>query len=384
MIIVIADDFTGAAEIGGIGLRYGYDVNLHTSFENNPKGDMVIFATNMRAKSEAEAVKILEDFLLKVKDLPNSMIFLKMDSVFRGHIKISLQTALKLLKKNQVIFIPANPSLSRTIEKGIYYYHGKPLMDAGFFSNSHQEYPTSHVFDLIGKTEHDKISVASSNQTVPQGIVIGNAATTKEMDKWAESSNNESILAGGANFFEALLRRNGIKKKNDRRHITKRPGEKRLYICGSAHLNSKNALQLAARNSALIHYLPERIFYQQERKKQMQLWSDKIISDIENHNSVIAAVGKLKFDKQDELPGLIEKAFASLVCTVLEELKLEELIIEGGATAYSIMNEIYYTEFSPEQEFAPGVIRMRVEEKKDLFITVKPGSYKWQKEIWPF
>lgn len=383
MVIVIADDFTGAAEIGGIGLRYGYDVHLYTSSDDDFKGDMMIFATNMRAMEESSAMKILQDLLLKVKDLPNSMIFLKLDSVFRGHVKISLQTALKFLKKNRVIFIPANPSLDRTIENGIYYYQGKPLMEAGFFSDSVSENRTSHVFDLIEKEEHDKIEVTSSGQALTKGILIGNAATVKDLEEWAKASGNDNILAGGANFFEALLRQNKIKPKDDKKP-SGNIGEKRLYICGSAHVNSENSLRKAAGKGAVIHNIPERIFQPREREKEMHIWSDKIISDIKKHNSVIAAVGKPEFEDKEELPVLIEKTFASLVHKVLENQQLDELIIEGGATAFAVLSKINYTKFSPVQEFAPGVIRMKPEEEKDLFITVKPGSYKWQKEIWPF
>ena len=383
MVIVIADDFTGAAEIGGIGLRYGYDVHMYTSSDDDFKGDMVIFATNIRARDEFSAMKILQDLLLKVKDLPNSMIFLKLDSVFRGHVKISLHTALKLLNKNRVIFIPANPSLDRTIENGIYYYQGKPLLETGFFSDSMSENKTSHVFDLIEKEEHDKIEVASSHQTLSQGIIIGNAAAVKDLEEWAKASGNDNILAGGANFFDALLKQNKIKPKDDK-IPSGNIGEIRLYICGSAHVNSKNALRKAAGKGAVIHNIPERIFQPREREKEMQIWSDKIISDIKTHNSVIVAVGKPEFDEIEELPALIEKTFASLVHKVLENQQLDELIIEGGATAYAILSKINYTKFSPVQEYAPGVIRMKSEEEKDLYITVKPGSYKWQKEIWPF
>ena len=37
MIVVIADDFTGAAEIGGIGLKYGLKVVIETNLENHVK-----------------------------------------------------------------------------------------------------------------------------------------------------------------------------------------------------------------------------------------------------------------------------------------------------------------------------------------------------------
>ena len=41
MIAVIADDFTGAAEIGGIGLRYGLDVIIQTKNVSQTACDLI-------------------------------------------------------------------------------------------------------------------------------------------------------------------------------------------------------------------------------------------------------------------------------------------------------------------------------------------------------
>jgi hypothetical protein len=36
------------------------------------------------------------------------------------------------------------------------------------------------------------------------------------------------------------------------------------------------------------------------------------------------------------------------------------------------------------QELSPGVVRMKVKERKGIFITVKPGSYAWPEGTWNF
>ena len=55
MIAVIADDFTGAAEIGGVGLRYGLRVVIETSVQQQAEADLHIIATNSRSLNPDEA-----------------------------------------------------------------------------------------------------------------------------------------------------------------------------------------------------------------------------------------------------------------------------------------------------------------------------------------
>ena len=55
MIAVIADDFTGAAEIGGIGIRHGLDVVIETEDISQTTADLVVFATNSRSLEAEKA-----------------------------------------------------------------------------------------------------------------------------------------------------------------------------------------------------------------------------------------------------------------------------------------------------------------------------------------
>ena len=75
---------------------------------------------------------------------------------------------------------------------------------------------------------------------------------------------------------------------------------------------------------------------------------------------------------------------AEVVSMILMRHKVDELMIEGGATAYSIIQKCGYHEFDPVQELSHGVLRMRVIEDDEFYITLKPGSYKWPNVIWNF
>ena len=73
-----------------------------------------------------------------------------------------------------------------------------------------------------------------------------------------------------------------------------------------------------------------------------------------------------------------------MVENLVRNAQINELIIEGGATAYSIIQTLQYTKFYPTHELGPGSIRMKVEENKDIYLTLKPGSYVWPDSVWQY
>ena len=65
------------------------------------------------------------------------------------------------------------------------------------------------------------------------------------------------------------------------------------------------------------------------------------------------------------------------VATQLVKIKTAaplHLVIEGGATAYAIIQHLGWNTFSIERELAPGIVTIRHNQD---FITLKPGSYRW-------
>ncbi len=134
MIAVIADDFTGAAELGGIGLRYGLSVEINTAVHPATKADLLIIAADTRSTGEAAAVKEMETItqaLVQLK-LP-VLIYKKTDSVLRGHIIAEITAQLETLGLTKALLVAANPALGRTIIDGVYLLNGQPIHTAAAF-----------------------------------------------------------------------------------------------------------------------------------------------------------------------------------------------------------------------------------------------------------
>jgi D-threonate/D-erythronate kinase len=61
---------------------------------------------------------------------------------------------------------------------------------------------------------------------------------------------------------------------------------------------------------------------------------------------------------------------------------VRHVMIEGGATAASILNVLGWQRLAVVREWVPGVATLRPAADEHLTITMKPGSYVWPSELW--
>lgn len=384
MIAVISDDFTGAAEIGGIALRNGFSVVIDTSVNANYDCDVLVIATNTRSLCKIEAQKQIKEVTEELLKLRPDFIYKKTDSLLRGKIGDELNVQLAVSGKKKVLLVPANPAMNRTIVNGIYYINNIPLMESNFFGDEFDKGTTSRVLDMIGEDYKDQSFSISLGQAIPkQGFIIGNTPTNEDLMGWANIIDESMLPAGGASFFNAILK----KRKNEKNHSTKTLsfGKKALYVCGSNHAPSREVVQQLKEAGGSVLYMPKSIFCADNNYLQLkQDWANEIIQTIEKNDKVIIAIDTLECDEVSEIHTKIKELFAKVVKRVLKKVTLDELLIEGGATAYSIIEHLEYKKFYPEQELAQGVIRMKIEQVKNMHLTLKPGSYQWTESIWKF
>lgn len=384
MIAVIADDFTGAAEIGGIALRLGWNAIIDTRVSQGYETEVLIIATNTRSRPPAEARIIIRELTLQLLSLQPQIIYKKIDSVLRGNVGEELLEQMLVSGKKRTLLIPANPSLGRVINDGIYYYEGVPLQQSTF-SNARHRINSSRVVDLIGGPSEENTIVISKGDIMPAtGLVVGNTIDEADLDHWAGRLDDETIMAGGSSFFHALLKK--IKSRDQQKDSTSFAlGEKIIYVCGSAFPLSRSVVEDARKAGQYVAYMPSQLFLKpQDREVLMQRWKEDILKGIDEYGSVIIAIDKIDDPRVEKLSSALSKAIATVVSSVMQCVKVGELVIEGGATASAIIDQLEYKKFCPVQELAPGVIRMKVEENKDVHLTMKPGSYTWPSSIWKY
>ena len=73
---------------------------------------------------------------------------------------------------------------------------------------------------------------------------------------------------------------------------------------------------------------------------------------------------------------ILKQRLVLVIQKLLVQCKVKELLIEGGATTYSLLKSLNWKMLTPVEELSPGVVRMKVPDSP-VYLTLKPGSYHW-------
>lgn len=374
MIIVIADDITGAAEIAGIGLRFGLNVNLITDFNKLPKSDLLVCATDTRSMSEEEAVKETLKLINQIKkiDCPYTL-YKKTDSALRGHITAELEAIIGNLEYKHAVLIPQNPSRGRIIKDGTYYIHNQLLHETTFAFDP--EYPchTSSVKGLLD----NKIEVISVPESIGDyTICIPNIYSTKDIKSFIQSSKKDVLYAGGADFLTACLEEWGFIERPSESAFHKLPDKNVIIVCGSTVKHGITDYDYIKRNNFPLCNIPRDVFEGGDEEN----WIKQLIKTYNEYSSVIITIDHpSKGGKEFALR--LRNIIASSVSKLIHSDIPQEIIIEGGATAYTILNRLGWNNFVLANEIEPGIIRMSIPNIPDTFVTIKPGSYEWGEKL---
>jgi uncharacterized protein YgbK (DUF1537 family) len=115
MIAVIADDLTGAAELGGIALRHGLTSEVQTEFHPTDEAEVIVIDTDSRSCPPEEAAARIRAQAQELTSIGFDWLYKKVDSVLRGPVVAELEALLAASGRQKALLVPANPSLGRTI-----------------------------------------------------------------------------------------------------------------------------------------------------------------------------------------------------------------------------------------------------------------------------
>lgn len=384
MIAVIADDFTGAAEIGGIGLAYGYKVTIITKAIRPVDTDILVIATDLRSFKPEQAAIESERLTRELLALNPEMIYKKIDSVLRGNVGIELEAQMKISRKSKALIIPANPILKRTIKDGVYFVDGKPLMESIFAQDRSFKAKSSNVVEIFKKQGVNQVVNISIKDKFPNnGLLIGNTENSTDLNDWAQRVNGDLVPSGASGFFGAIL----AGKSNRLGIYDDEPFDEKsnaIFICGSNFPLSKTAVLNAKKNGYCVSTMPNQIYYNTNfNLKLIDSWAGEVIQAFETQNQVVISV--LQEPNEHSIkPAHIREIIGTLVKKVMDKISINEILIEGGSTGHAIIKKLNFDTFSPIQPLAPGVTRMKIGNTEGLYLTMKPGSYNWPKTIWKF
>jgi len=367
MIRVFADDLTGAAELAGICKEHALNTLLTVVPTAANHAEAIIYCTDSRSLDLSEAINITQQFLEPISVAKEELVYKKTDSVLRGHVVQELLLQMKQLGYQRVLFIPENPSMGRIIRNGQYFVNGQLLSDTAFAHDPEFPRTTADVVDMLVGHGAD-IHVMQSSDALPEtGIIVGEASCQADLEKWASRIDKEMMLAGGGDFFQAILQQ---RLGNPTPTLISPPQQPFLYISGTSFQASVSFIQSLAGHSGMVHYIEAQLL----EGIGLQSWLDNCKRALEENQLAVVAFHPALQGQTLYSALFLRQKMASIISALLTVTTVEEIMIEGGSTAKAILDELDLPYWVPDAVFGRGVVRIQ-DAHQQYAITLKPGSY---------
>lgn len=379
MITVIADDLTGAAEIAGTCLRYGLDVSFGIDTIPEKEATINIIATDTRSMTEDEAYETHFHLTEDISSRTKNIIFKKCDSVLRGHVLMELLALVHAKQKDTILLQPSNPKANRCIKNASYLINDIPIEHTGFTTDpdfpSNTSLVKNLILDRVAKDHNIVVNTGVFNEINSKGIFIPDCNSVEELSNILNLYQDNMIIGGSAAFFEQFLIKMKLatSKINQKEH---RFTNHYLLISGSTHPKSIEFSKNLEKINCPLVVFPESLLKNKLDKTALNNFIKEISGIYNDKNKLVlrASNSIIQLDKS----ALNLKTRLSLIAKKLIEISdIEELFIEGGATAYDLLDELHWKSFIPVAELASGVVRMQYDINPKKYITIKPGSYQW-------
>ena len=322
-------------------------------------GEALILATDTRSGTEEEAVKTIEEVAtclysgvlecrsVGVQTLPSStsnsstrqlvnlstdasnlstcqlvnsstdIIFKKTDSVLRGHVAAELEALMRLTGKSNSLLIPQNPSKGRIVKDGIYYINGTPLDQTSFAYDPEFPAKTSKVAKLLGnevaslqghKVQDCKnLKTSKPQNLIPhpitspkgddwRGLHFPDATTLEEIREHVANADHNSLFAGGADMFEAVVDYLlGVHPTHQPINPSTRqpviPSTHQLILCGSTQSRSLINEPFFVDKNAIEVTMPEDVFHGTASIHKTNAWIATLKDHWQSHDAMIVRIG---------------------------------------------------------------------------------------------
>lgn len=371
-IVVVADDITGAAEVAGLAHAMGCRVR----FTTDPTAlageeEVTVLATDTRSMLPGEAVRAMVPIVEAVRALEQPVrLFKKCDSALRGYVR-SEACELSRAGNGRILVLAANPSKGRCITEDCYTIDGVLITETTFRYDPEFPARTAVVTELVPGFSYCKVGEPLER------FSIGESRSEADIAAWVEQLDEETLLVGAADAFRALLRKMGYVRPTTQEPFGGLEGRRTLIVCGSTVRHNLFDEPLFQRNKVADSPMPDAVF----AGGSPAAWIEQGRMLMEHHDYLLLRIPQavpdfLTIDDRREKAICLRDRMAETAAALIAHRPPEELVLEGGASAFALLSVLGWRHLSMVGEVAPGVVRLRCEEN-GIYLTFKPGSYPW-------
>lgn len=217
-ILAIADDLTGASDVGARFAQAGVPAAVWSSWkEADIEQDTEVFAgainTASRHVAPEEAVRRVCSVVDRLKPLGVEEVYKKTDSVLRGNIAAEIGALARAWKP--VLYVPALPVAGRTVRGGCVYLEGVPVHETHFSRDPLHPVQTSSIRELMRDLDLplqfldlEELRSGGARISREAKIIVADGETDADLDRIADLARPVAgtlAYAGPAAFAEKLI-----------------------------------------------------------------------------------------------------------------------------------------------------------------------------------
>ncbi|HEX2100543.1 MAG TPA: four-carbon acid sugar kinase family protein [Candidatus Synoicihabitans sp.] len=368
--VAIADDLTGACEIAGVAWRRGLSATVTLDPATIPEfGEWLVIDSETRLLRPLDAARTLTTIGNRLADRPVAFLYKKTDSVLRGPVAAELEALVAAHGFDRVLLVPGNPGLGRLVREGRLTIDGVPLHQTPFAHDPHHPARSDHVIDLLGPTTNLAVRCAAPSDPLEDGtLTVGNAASPADLDGWARRLSLDTLAAGGAAWFDAILANRG----HDVRNQEPAPSTDGPVLLLSGTTAGPQRERVAS--SPYAELLP----MEELDQGRAFAWLQRVQLRLNRHGRACVGVhGAVAPERAAQ----VRAALAAAGLRAVRDIGVHHLVIEGGATAAAVLRVLKWQTLRTCHVWSPGVVTLCPLEAPDRLITLKPGSYPWPESL---
>ena len=331
MILALADDMTGALEIGAKFSGAGFETLVSAKPVVAQSEQVLVLDTETRHMDAETARSEIFRFVAAAGWCTPRLIFKKTDSTLRGNIGAELRALADLYPHWSIGYAPAYPALGRTVTGGVLYVHGREVAQTEFARDELNAVACSSIAEMLAPHLSCEVFDGETNEHVTEAAnaILGN--------------EKMRIAAGPAGLAEKIAELIDV----PRRERQKLPRVRTcLVMNGSRHERSaRQVLNAAAAGWRAL--------------------------------SMIHEAGMTPLE--------VASAHARHLVHETAIHGPDALVVMGGDTAFALVRELQFPRLEPIAEVVPGVPVTRIAatdlqsaipgRERDLILITKAGGF---------
>jgi len=394
MIAVIADDLTGAADVGAMFRAAGYSTKtvLLEAAARVPLDDtdVVVVDTETRHASPSDAYRTLRQAARLLKEA--RFVYKKIDSAFRGRVGQEIDAVLEELGLSFAPVVPAFPAYGRTTLQGRHYIDGKPLDETEMASDPLCPMTDSSLPRILGKQTRRPVYVVSRRDLArrAKGLAIFDAVSQADLEQIADTLQPEPFVCGASALAGELAKLQpwGAPRPwecPEVRHLTAGPV---LVVSGSVSPAARAQVEQAAASGGLcVAIRPAKALGSpKEQAAETQRVAAEARADRANIICVYSPVDPVELhdtQRTGKRMGLspvetgerVAGLLAQCATRAFEDRPFTKVIIFGGSTALAVSRALGIAGYYILDEIQPGVPSGMSSGGRSLLTVLKPGSF---------